>query len=211
MGRTDGVGLPTREAPTTRMERWRRRSPRGHVAAALGGRARRRAWWERTIIASATYANGAAATGLMPHWLDPELARSAALGSRSGRLHMPPRTDPQRFRKRRIYPFGVSRVRLDQVIRELGLPAVVSRDERDADALLVLKSMYRKQPDRVDAAQAAGMPVYVLRSGGLERLRETLSEMFHIERRVPGAPDAAADDLDEDEDEGDDEGDGEQE
>jgi hypothetical protein len=69
------------------------------------------------------------------------------------------------------------------VIRELGLPAVVSRDERDADALLVLKSMYRKQPDRVDAAQAAGMPVYILRSNGLERLRETLGEMFHISRQ----------------------------
>ena len=74
---------------------------------------------------------------------------------------------------------------------------MVSRDERDADALLVLKSVYRKQPDRVDAAQASGMPVYVLRSGGLERLRETLSEMFHIARGSNGAE--AADDLDDEE------------
>ena len=89
------------------------------------------------------------------------------------------------MRKRRIYPLGVSRARLEQVIRELNVPAVVSRDERDADALLTIKSMYRKQPDRVDAAQASGLPVFVLRSGGMDRLRETLAEMFHVERKLP--------------------------
>jgi hypothetical protein len=42
----------------------------------------------------------------------------------------------------------------------------------------VLKSLYRTQPDRIDAAQAAGLPVYVLRSTSVERLREALSDMF---------------------------------
>jgi stage III sporulation protein SpoIIIAA len=205
MGHPDGVGLPARETPTTRMEGGSaRRRPNG---AALGGARAGEQWWERRSSPASTTRS---ADNAEPHWLDQELARSAALASDRDVAHAA-EADSAGFRKRRIYPFGVSRVRLDQVIRELGLPAVVSRDERDADALLVLKSMYRKQPDRVDAAQSAGMPVYVLRSGGLERLRETLSEMFHIERRVPGAPDAAADDLDEEEDEGDDEGDGEQE
>lgn len=48
----------------------------------------------------------------------------------------------------------------------------------------------------MDAAQANGMPVYILRSGGLERLRETLSEMFHVARRPDGAS-ASADETDE--------------
>lgn len=39
------------------------------------------------------------------------------------------------------------------------------------------------------------MPVYILRSGGLERLRETLSEMFHVARRPDGAS-ASADETD---------------
>ncbi|MFI5277890.1 MAG: AAA family ATPase, partial [Ktedonobacterales bacterium] len=204
MGRPDGVGLPTREAPTTRMESSGGGArPRGSRGAALAGARAGDQWWESGASSSATSANGRGGDGAdAPRWLDSELARSAALVADRDAPHA--ETDLAGFRKRRIYPFGVSRVRLDQVIRELGLPAVVSRDERDADALLVLKSMYRKQPDRVDAAQAAGMPVYILRSGGLERLRETLSEMFHIERRV--GPDTAAASVVADED---DEGGGE--
>src|SRR5579862_3890492 len=77
---------------------------------------------------------------------------------------------------------GVNRARLEQVINELGAPASISRDEGDADILLILKGLYRKQPDRIDAALAGGMPVYMLRSGGVERIREALSDMFHITR-----------------------------
>ena len=202
MGGSDGVGLPTREAPTTRAEAGGR--PRGARGAGLAGARAGDQWWERREPTSGSPAsqapsrsNGRAADGVeTPRWLDPELARSAALVADRDAPHL--ETDPAGFRKRRIYPFGVSRVRLEQVIRELGLPAVVSRDERDADALLTLKSMQRKQPDRIEAAQASGMPVYILRSGGLERLRETLSEIFHIERLVNPGPNAAATDADED-------------
>ncbi len=200
MGRSDGVGLPSREAPTTRLESGDGR--RGSHSAALGGARAGEQWWERRSPAPG---GGRNADDAAPHWLDPELARGAALAIERDAPH-DAAAESDGVRKRRIYPFGVSRARLDQVIRELGLPAVVSRDERDADALLALKSMYRKQPDRVDAAQASGIPIFVLRSGGMERLRETLSEMFHIERRVgqPLSADAlAADDLDE-EDEPDD-------
>ena len=82
------------------------------------------------------------------------------------------------FRKRRIYPMGINRIRLEQAIRELSLPVILSRDESDADVVLVLKNIYRKQPDRVDAAQASGIPVYILRSSGLDRLREALVDIF---------------------------------
>jgi hypothetical protein len=177
MARADGVGLPTREAPTNRVETTPRRGGRGPLAGSRAGVA----WWD-TQDAGASEANGATQRAA-PRWLDPELARSVALDERVGRLAETGAESGQR--KRRIYPLGVSRARLEQVIRELNLPAVVSRDERDADALLTLKSMYRKQPDRVDAAQASGLPVWVLRSGGMDRLRETLAEMFHVERRLP--------------------------
>jgi DNA-binding NarL/FixJ family response regulator len=73
---------------------------------------------------------------------------------------------------------GINRSRLEQAIRELGLPVVISRDERDADAMLVLKSLYRTQPERVETAQRAGVPIYVLRGSSIERLREALAEMF---------------------------------
>ncbi|MDE3229252.1 MAG: hypothetical protein KGO05_05180, partial [Chloroflexota bacterium] len=184
--RSDGVGLPVREGPTTRVENGSRRSGRG---AALAGARVADQWWERATPPVATRGGDDGE----PRWLDPELARSAGVAAEREAA-----SGEEGFRRRRIYPYGVSRARLDQVIRELGLPAVVSRDERDADALLVLKSVYRKQPDRVDAAQASGMPVYILRSGGLERLRETLSDMFHVARRPTDAASAADEPDDED-------------
>jgi len=83
-------------------------------------------------------------------------------------------------RKRTIYPMGISRTRLEQAIQELGVPAIVGYDEKDADAVLVLKSVYRKQPDRVEAVQAKGKPVYILRTGTLDRLREAMADLFGV-------------------------------
>ena len=70
----------------------------------------------------------------------------------------------------------------------LGLPVVISRDERDADAMLVLKSLYRTQPERVETAQRAGVPVYVLRGSSIERLREALAEMFRSDLEQTSLP-----------------------
>jgi hypothetical protein len=178
--RNDAVGLPLREAPMAREDVGARKRPRGPLA----GVAPRAPWWEERHDRGArprpsqdddadmaTDENGSG-------WLDPELAHSAALFEDETPDVAVAAPDPAIFRKRRIYPFGVSRVRLEQAIREMGLPAVISRSEQEADALLVLKNMYRKQPDRIDAAQQAGVPVYMLRSAGLDRIREALLDLF---------------------------------
>ncbi|HET9981471.1 MAG TPA: hypothetical protein VFQ32_13565, partial [Ktedonobacterales bacterium] len=195
--RSDAVGLPLRESQFARDARdarddgGNRRSSRGPLA----GSAPRSPWWEerrererngngRRRPVPEISADAAMANEIGSGWLDPELARSAALfqenqedAAENGGATKPP-ADPSLFRKRRIYPFGVSRVRLEQAIREMGLPAVISRSEQEADALLVLKNMYRKQPDRIDAARQAGIPVFLLRSAGVDRIREALLDLF---------------------------------
>ena len=120
------------------MDNGARRSWRG---AALAGARAADQWWERAT--SPTVSRGG--DDGEPRWLDQELAHGMALAAERDTVSG---AESEGFRKRRIYPcriypYGVSWVRLEQVIRELGLPAVVSRDERDADALLVLKSVYR--------------------------------------------------------------------
>jgi stage III sporulation protein SpoIIIAA len=188
--RNDAVGLPLREAPMAREDVGARRRLRGPLA----GVAPRAPWWEERHDRGVDRSVDRGARPRQPYnhddtgdmetdengsgWLDPELARSAALfeDDTTGATLATP--EPGLFRKRRIYPFGVSRVRLEQAIREMGLPAVISRSEQEADAILVLKNMYRKQPDRIDAAQQAGVPVYMLRSAGLDRIREALLDLF---------------------------------
>jgi stage III sporulation protein SpoIIIAA len=114
-------------------------------------------------------------------WYDEELARGLPdLTSEESALRMaaPANSNGTNQRRRVIYPMGINRSRLEQVIRELGVPAVVGRDENEADTVLVLKNVYRKQPDRVEAVQAAGKPIYVLRTGTVERLREVIADLF---------------------------------
>ncbi|WIG59919.1 MAG: Putative regulatory protein, contains AAA+ NTPase domain and putative R3H ssDNA-binding domain [Ktedonobacterales bacterium] len=195
--RADGVGLPTREGLVVREELSPRRS-------SLMGPRPASPWWEerrergRGLPAMLNEGPGG-------RWLDPELALGAAFIRQQETENMPDAAEEDGvapvFRKRRIYPMGINRNRLEQAIRELGLPAVISRDEREADAMLVLKSLYRRQPDRVDAAQSAGLPVYVLRGSSVERLREALSDLFRgdVEQARRAADVSAAEDGDDDE------------
>ena len=111
-------------------------------------------------------------------WYDQDLARGLPDLDENGARLAPPTAPSAEQRRRTIYPMGISRARLEQVIQELGVPAAVGYDETSADTVLVLKSVYRKQPDRVEAVQSQGKPVYVLRTGTADRLREVIADLF---------------------------------
>jgi hypothetical protein len=118
-------------------------------------------------------------------WLDPELALGRPLADTRGASGIIGAGGEQgSVRVRRIFPLGVNRGRLEQAIREMGVPAMLVKAEEEADAVFVLKNMYRKQPDRVDAAQAAHVPVYMIRSDSMDRLREALSDLFQLGARI---------------------------
>jgi hypothetical protein len=121
-------------------------------------------------------------------WLDPELALGRPLADpRGGSGSANAGGAQENVRVRRIFPLGVNRGRLEQAIREMGVPAMLVKAEEEADAVFVLKNMYRKQPDRVDAAQAAHVPVYMIRSDSMDRLREALSDLFQLGARISEA------------------------
>jgi stage III sporulation protein SpoIIIAA len=82
----------------------------------------------------------------------------------------------------RIYPFGVSRNRLEQAIAHLGVPADIVRDLRDADLVVTLKNYYRRKPQPVRDAEGRGTPVYVLRSNTGVQMENILTGLF------PNAP-----------------------
>ena len=188
----DGVGLPAREASVRREERPAGR--RGVRGSPLAGTTARPPWWEQRAIgprdanAPAAPANGGRSAGA-GRWLDADLARAAAVrdfasdepASAAVETAEPLLPQGVLFRKRFIYSMGINRNHLEQAIRELGLPAIITKEEGEADAVLVLKSLYRKQTDRVEALQRHGVPVYVLRSAGIERLREALADLYRAD------------------------------
>lgn len=78
----------------------------------------------------------------------------------------------------RIYPYGVSRNRLDQSIGRLKVPAVIVRNERDADIVLTLKNAYRQKAQPIRDAELRGIPVYVLRSNTNIQMENVLRSIF---------------------------------
>jgi stage III sporulation protein SpoIIIAA len=78
----------------------------------------------------------------------------------------------------RIFPYSVSRNRLDQSITQLKVPAVIVRNERDADIVLTLKNAYRQKAQPVRDAELRGVPVYVLRSNTNTQMENVLRSIF---------------------------------
>jgi stage III sporulation protein SpoIIIAA len=78
----------------------------------------------------------------------------------------------------RIYPFGVSRNRLEAAINQLKLPATIVRDPREADLVMTLKNYYRTKPQPIRDAEARGTPVYVLRSNTSVQMENVLSSLL---------------------------------
>jgi R3H domain/Sporulation stage III, protein AA len=81
----------------------------------------------------------------------------------------------------RIYPFGVSLSRLEQVIDEMGVPAEVTKNPREANAVMTLKNYYRRRPPAIKEAEAAGVPVHVLKSNTALQIQQSLASIYSID------------------------------
>jgi stage III sporulation protein SpoIIIAA len=80
----------------------------------------------------------------------------------------------------RVYPFGVSRDRLEQSIKHLRVPVTLVREQRDGDIVLTLKSYYRKSPQILKEAEQAGIPVFVLKSNTQAQIQAALGNIFDV-------------------------------
>ncbi|MBI3997934.1 MAG: AAA family ATPase [Armatimonadetes bacterium] len=80
----------------------------------------------------------------------------------------------------RIYPYAVSRNRLEQAIREMHVPAYIADSLAEADLVLTLKSQEKRQPQRLRDAASRGMPLHVLRSNTVIQIQQFLREVFEV-------------------------------
>jgi stage III sporulation protein SpoIIIAA len=80
-----------------------------------------------------------------------------------------------------VLGFGVSRKKLEQAVRELGLPVVVVRDIEDANAVITLRNYYKQKAPALREAEAAGIPIYVLKSNTLLQMEACLTALFAVE------------------------------
>jgi hypothetical protein len=80
----------------------------------------------------------------------------------------------------KIFPYGVSRNRLDRAIRELHVPGYISKELGDANAVIALKAHERKNIAILQDAKRRGMPLYVIKSNTYAQIAGVVRDIFQL-------------------------------
>ncbi len=81
----------------------------------------------------------------------------------------------------RVMPQGISRKRLEQAIRDLGLPVVIAREVDEADVVMTLKNEYKQKTPLLRDAEDRALPIYVLKSNTVPQMQASLTSIFSLE------------------------------
>ncbi|MBW4650801.1 MAG: AAA family ATPase [Kastovskya adunca ATA6-11-RM4] len=88
-----------------------------------------------------------------------------------------------------IYPYGVSRHQLEQVIRVLNLPVAITKDIDSADAILGLRSHVKNHGKLRTMAQARQVPIHAVKASTIPQITRALRRLLDMDD--PKIPDAA--------------------
>jgi hypothetical protein len=81
----------------------------------------------------------------------------------------------------RVLPQGISRKRLEQAVRDLGLPVVIAREVDEADVVMTLKNEYKQKTPLLREAEERALPIYVLKSNTVPQMQSSLTSIFSLE------------------------------
>ena len=80
----------------------------------------------------------------------------------------------------RVFAFGISRHRLKQSAKQMGVPAMFVDSLSEADVLITAKSYYRQRPRTIVDAEQNNVPIYVLRSNSASQMESSLADLFGL-------------------------------
>ncbi|HEX7181999.1 MAG TPA: R3H domain-containing nucleic acid-binding protein [Thermoanaerobaculia bacterium] len=103
-----------------------------------------------------------------------------------------PPVRPPKGKTVRIYPYAVSRDKLERAIRKFRVPAYVVDDLDMADLVLSLKAQERRQPRRLRDAAAKGVPLQVIKSNTIAQMENFLHAFFQVDAAEVQAEDQEA-------------------
>ncbi len=78
----------------------------------------------------------------------------------------------------KLYPFGINRGRLEQAAKEMQLSLDIVNSLNDANLFITSKNYYRRKPQKVRDAEAANLPIYVLKSNTPSQIRQLLATIY---------------------------------
>lgn len=91
-----------------------------------------------------------------------------------------------------VYAYGITRQRLEQAARRLKVPLRVVEEIGEAQALVTLKTYYRRHQRPISDAEERGLAIYVLRSNSITQMENFVAEIFN----VPAEPEEGEDSMD---------------
>ncbi|MDB9453162.1 R3H domain-containing nucleic acid-binding protein [Dolichospermum circinale] len=80
-----------------------------------------------------------------------------------------------------IYPYGVSRDQLEQVIDVLTLPVVLTKDLDSADAILALRSHVKNHAKLRQMAKARHLPMFMIKSSTIPQITRSLRRLLNMD------------------------------
>jgi stage III sporulation protein SpoIIIAA len=98
---------------------------------------------------------------------------------------LPPVPSPESGASRRggmlrVFPYALRRERVERAIRTLEVPAVVVDAPQDADVVLTLRAVARKQPRRLRDGSLPGARVHAVASSSPAKIEQALRELFDL-------------------------------
>ena len=88
-----------------------------------------------------------------------------------------------------VYPYGIGREQLEQVIEVLNLPVILTKDMASADAVLALRTHIKNHSKLRQISKVRQVPIYSVKSGTIPQITRTLRRMLHMDD--PGVPEDA--------------------
>jgi stage III sporulation protein SpoIIIAA len=79
-----------------------------------------------------------------------------------------------------IFPYGVSRNKIERAIHNLRVNASIARNWDDADVVVTLKTLERKESDRLKAIAAENVPIYSIKTNTTTQIQSALKDVFNL-------------------------------
>ena len=103
----------------------------------------------------------------------PQLAASAA-------YHDDEREREDRDKPLLIFPYGVSRNKIERAIHNLRVNASIARNWDDADVVLTLKTLERKEQPKLKQIASENIPIFSIKTNTTTQIQSSLKDVFNL-------------------------------
>ncbi|HZV78981.1 MAG TPA: R3H domain-containing nucleic acid-binding protein [Candidatus Binatus sp.] len=80
----------------------------------------------------------------------------------------------------RVFPYGVSRAKIERAVSNLRVPAQVVRHWDEADIVLTLKALERRDHGKLKAMAAQNVPIYALKTNTTSQIQSCMRDLFDL-------------------------------